>query len=519
MSKVSQSASRAIQPTAGVLERAERAWFEGRNEETLALLEHAVFARSADRLHATLLRARALLALKNPSGIVEMIGAVRKDARTVDERAVADMLTAATLLQLGERERGRVLLDEIVERRESLHASIGAEIAYYRGRTRWAAREYDEAERIIEAALPQASDIIRARLYCMLGFVEFNREAHASATRQFSAALEVLRTSSHADAQTKTASLLALAAIAGETIDLNLMRFVEQVYPQIEWSTESSREHVQLHHMLAFFSLLRGDIDGAWQHRTQMLKLAQDTACEVLAQVGLAEIAGIDGDARTQERHLRAAGMAAQTLRGKNLSVDEQIALLTFVDGVPPPLTMMAVDVMSIYEQHREQNNGEYFWTLAGDRRVQGVELSARGNLAKCTGDERRAIGLYSEALQLWRKIAYRMRAAMSARDLYLLTHDIRYAREAEAFLSQVPDATLHRDLDESTATFAALSPTELIVLKAMCRGLTTNEIAEELNRSPNTITNHTRRIFEVLGVRNRAGAVARAVSARAVVG
>lgn len=519
MSKVSQSASRAIQPTTGVLERAEQAWFAGRNEETLALLEHETFARSADRLHATLLSARAHLTLRKPQGVVAMIGAVRKDARTADERATADMFTAAALLQLGEYERGRALLDEVVERKEPIHASILAELAYYRGRTRWAAREYDEAERIIEAGLPQATDMIRARLYCMLGFVEFSREAHASATRQFSAALEVLRTSAHADVQTKTASLLTLAAIAGETIDLSLIRFVEQAVPEIDWSPDNYRDRVRFHHMLSFFALLRGNVDDAWHHRTQMLKLAQGPSDEVLAHAGLADIAAYDGDARTQERHLRSAGAIIQDLRGKELTTDEQIALLTFVEAAKPTVTMMAVDAMAIFDQHRAQANDAYFWPLAGDRRVQAMEFSARGNLATCTGDMRGAVTFYGEALQLWRKISYRMRAAITARDLYVLTHDMRYAREAEAFLSQVPNAWIHRDLEADTATVAQLSPTELVVLEAMCKGLTTNEIAQKMNRSPNTVTNHTRRIFEALGVRNRAGAVARAVTSRIFAG
>jgi DNA-binding NarL/FixJ family response regulator len=267
--------------------------------------------------------------------------------------------------------------------------------------------------------------------------------------------------------------------------------------------------------MLAYFALLRGDIESAWQHRTKILKLAQEPSYEVHAHAALAEIAEIDGDTRTQERHLRSAGAFIQGFRGKDLTVDDQVALLAFVEAATPAVTMMAVEAMGVYDQRREQGNDHYFRLLAGDRRVGAMEFSARGKLAKCTGDVRSAIAFYSDALQLWRKVSYRMRAAIAARDLYVLTHDVRYAREADAFLSQVPDAWLYRDLNTDMAMFAQLSPTELIVLQAMCRGLRTSEIAKEMNRSPNTITNHTRRIFEVLGVRNRAGAVARAVTSR----
>jgi len=54
------------------------------------------------------------------------------------------------------------------------------------------------------------------------------------------------------------------------------------------------------------------------------------------------------------------------------------------------------------------------------------------------------------------------------------------------------------------------LSRRELQVAGCVCRGLSTREISEVLHVSPNTVKMHLRRIFEKLGVRNRAELTAR---------
>ena len=56
------------------------------------------------------------------------------------------------------------------------------------------------------------------------------------------------------------------------------------------------------------------------------------------------------------------------------------------------------------------------------------------------------------------------------------------------------------------------ISDRELEVLKLICEGLTTTEIAEKIFLSPRTVEGHRLRMLEKLGVKNTAGLVAFAI-------
>lgn len=66
----------------------------------------------------------------------------------------------------------------------------------------------------------------------------------------------------------------------------------------------------------------------------------------------------------------------------------------------------------------------------------------------------------------------------------------------------------------ETPAVAASLTARQVEVLRLVGAGLTTREISEHLEISPKTVENHKQRIFERLGVRNQAHAVAVAMRA-----
>lgn len=75
------------------------------------------------------------------------------------------------------------------------------------------------------------------------------------------------------------------------------------------------------------------------------------------------------------------------------------------------------------------------------------------------------------------------------------------------AVLREHPETSVAIATDDPTA---ALSPAEWRVVYALCEGMTNREVAAALGRSANTIRNHTRSIFDIMGVRTRAELVAK---------
>jgi DNA-binding CsgD family transcriptional regulator len=101
------------------------------------------------------------------------------------------------------------------------------------------------------------------------------------------------------------------------------------------------------------------------------------------------------------------------------------------------------------------------------------------------------------------------MRAALVALDLRRITGDDDYVRRIKAVLSRAPDAWFGDQLAAQDGPVERLSHAELVVLAHLLRGETAKGIGERLDRSPFTISNHTRRIFAAFEVNSRSRVIA----------
>lgn len=96
------------------------------------------------------------------------------------------------------------------------------------------------------------------------------------------------------------------------------------------------------------------------------------------------------------------------------------------------------------------------------------------------------------------------------------MEHQARMWRPYLPLLSRGSYAAVLRDHAEGAGTIAADDPTarlsraEWRVLFGLCEGLTNPEIAKAIGRSPHTVRNHSRSIYEVMDVRSRTELVAK---------
>jgi DNA-binding CsgD family transcriptional regulator len=82
---------------------------------------------------------------------------------------------------------------------------------------------------------------------------------------------------------------------------------------------------------------------------------------------------------------------------------------------------------------------------------------------------------------------------------------------EDPAAAAQREDSTVVFDVPQVFDAGPHLSPRQQEVLELMARGLTNNEIGEELGVTERTVKAYAQELYDKLGVRNRAGAVAEA--------
>ena len=191
------------------------------------------------------------------------------------------------------------------------------------------------------------------------------------------------------------------------------------------------------------------------------------------------------------------------------IDVERHAALLSFV-AAPAADPDTVRKVLTLYERTRPRRNE--ILAFEGDRRVEAYELDARGRASIADGQRQQGIALLERSLELWTRLTYRLRAAMTANALRTLSGDRGYAQAALDALRNAPKAwlrgTLERRANEDDP-LVQLTAAERRVLGELCKGKKAREIAATFDRSFNTINNHTRAIFSAFGVRSRASLVA----------
>jgi DNA-binding CsgD family transcriptional regulator len=495
---------------AAELDEARSALDAGAYERVLEVLSAVKFDRREDRVASAVMQARALLTLDRQDQAATLLQRASKEVKGPDETVLTQMLHGAALTRTSRREQGETLLDETAALAKRSAPQYVAELAYYRALSRWSSHRLAEAEEIVEAALPAAKDVHRARLMQLLGWIDVRSENFSGAGRQFNAALEELNRAKHPDVQGRARLLHALSIIAAETVDLRLGRIVRREYEANAWSDGTRVERFHVLEYLAWLSLLEGQIGRAWDERQRALSLTVDTAYHSSALTSAGNIAGVVGDRFSEARYFELAG--SLLLRGDQvaLDVDRRIAMLTFVAAAPAASLDAARKVFTLYERTRPRKTE--LLALEGDRRLEGFELYARGKLAIAEGRTQQGVAELEKALDLWSRLTYRLRVAITANTLRTVTGDPRYAQIALDALRNAPNAWLRPALERGGTDdnpLAQLTPAERRVLAELCKGKKAREIANTFDRSFNTINNHTRAIFTAFGVRSRASLVA----------
>ncbi len=90
-----------------------------------------------------------------------------------------------------------------------------------------------------------------------------------------------------------------------------------------------------------------------------------------------------------------------------------------------------------------------------------------------------------------------------------IASHLLRKLKKPEARIPRKAQSALHED---SNAACTTLTERETEILQMIARGFLFKEVAEELNLSPHTISNHNRNIYRKLRVRSRSEAVFKAM-------
>lgn len=476
--------------------------------------------RSGDlRLAARL--ALAGIASGDPtSGLAELAAraAIRTGQAEVLERALAALAPGPAgdpraWMRAAFQARYGDVADAVRDLRGALDTAPPAmrhEVAYHLSLALWNRRDLDGAEAVVLHHARDARGIALALMHTMQGWIEIARERYPFAGRHFADALATLAETDERDDWIRTRIMQAFSIVALETLDLHALQYFS--LPPDAVGAEAREPLFHTLQNVGWLRMLDGDESGALIEFERARAVAPSAALVAVAEVNRTTYFRIRGETGAARAYFQLADEALRAQRWPEANADERMTLLEYVLEAYHLEPTSAGPTLTRYLSGTRKRRAAL--AFENDRRVDAVELTARGALEAFLKRPRDAARLLREALDVWAKIGYRYREAVTA----LLLDDIlpgdRAALDAARRASaSAPKSWLRREVDRRTARVAsgyeALSPAERRVMLAICEGKTSKQIASEFGRSFHTIRNQTLRVYATMGVRTRAALVA----------
>jgi DNA-binding CsgD family transcriptional regulator len=479
-------------------------------ESARAAYESADYSRCLDLLSTfsnadasvVLLRARCAHYLGDDESAHSHAALASRSGGSPGERCTAAVLQAVSAKRL----------DKGAEARR-LFASLSAEL------TALSPRDGAEARALFAAALAEEADVERARKLleqnvaagaheaqslALLGSLDMERGAYSAAAANFSKALRRSNATDSNEVRVHATALAALATIAAETADVELAKRVRAAYPKARWPQSVAAEHVAALSALRTLALLDGDTTGAYFLAREATAVASTPARSALAETHLAAIARILGDLGIERLQL---GRAWDILRAARGLENDRSTAHAFAQFAIDAAAVMPVEARRAMSAYRTMTKGG-----AIDSYLEALAATGAARVAEAGGDRVGAVRSERQALATWQRLGLELRAALVALDLRRLTGDESFVKIARSVTARAPKAWFAADLKRNKNPIFQLTPAERVVLARLLRGESAKAIGDALERSPFTISNHTRKIFAAFDLNSRSKVIARCV-------
>jgi DNA-binding CsgD family transcriptional regulator/tetratricopeptide (TPR) repeat protein len=281
-----------------------------------------------------------------------------------------------------------------------------------------------------------------------------------------------------------------------------------------EWSSDFSVNHFQALKGVAWSQALSGDELSCLRY----LRLAQlidvGPVWRAILYLDRSYFASIVGEQQWAANEFSAAEDLAEGIAWDETSGEERVALLLLAELATLHAAKRAPFYIARFSQlGKLRSNVQH---LAFDARLQAMEAYATGIVRLASGDDAAAGEQLRLAWGTFDRIGYDVRATSAAMALYRATQKARWLHLAEEKLERYPRSWLARNLGQAAPPAqpdrVALSKMQGTVMRLVCEGLSTDEMAERLELSRNTILNHLKVVYRKIGVNSRQGLVLEAM-------
>ena len=365
----------------------------------------------------------------------------------------------------------------------------------------WEARRYDVAETLVARNVAVGRRL--AESHSLRAWIAVREERYRAAAAHFGRALTAMKEPDD-DPRLSARNIHGALMIASDVIDLRLGRRARDAYVRLapSWPATLHVERFNIERCLRNLALLEGDLSSAFAAARAATAHVPTPAFAALAEIYGAELSRILGDRVARDIQLRRAWSSIRQASWVGIDTEQRMTLTTFALEAATSMPAEARKAITIYRSLEAKAKPQN--ALENDRRVVAFDFWAAGRVCELIDDVDGAIRGYTASRELFSTLQYDVRAALVALDLERLTRSGEHRQFIETVLRRAPKAWIGNELDEPSDALRELRPAQLEVLVRLLEGFSAKAIAEDLDRSHDTVINHTRKIFAAFEVNAR---------------
>lgn len=453
------------------------------------------------------IRARTLLRRHQFVEVVRLL-ANRNTGRSKRDSIEHNLLLGAAYGLTKDFDQGLRLIEPALKNEDS---DLRADGLYYTGLIHWMRFDNAAAQTFAESLLGSADANNRARANTLLSWIAVRRHEMAGTAKYLTLALDEAETATPRDIGILANALFALAVLCREVPLPELADRVREVAAAMPWTADLATQQFHVTRALGWIDALNGDYLGAFRQLRTASQIAPSAPWRIVSLLDRASLARSTGETAFALDQLREASDLASSVQWARTQGEERTTLLILADLSASVDPAAATTYLSEFRSLQTPVTPNL--TYESDPRARAFEAYSTGLVYAQLGDREQGKKLLIDAWNIFDAFRYDWRSALTAHHLHSITGDDLWRYNAAHKISSYPRSWIARMIGENNRVPLRredLTATQLRVFNLLAEGRSTNAIAKELNRSPNTVRNHLRDIYQILNVRGRAELLAK---------
>jgi DNA-binding NarL/FixJ family response regulator len=464
----------------------------------------------APEASAAILLARVELRRGNTARALAILSTAR--ARSRAHRAEVDMLKGVAFGRLGDRQSSKACLRNaaaLLGDDEALHA----ELHYHRAALLWIDRRLEAAASALAKVKTQRGDDLDLQVQIIRGAIASANEELDEQGFIVLDALERIRSRSKPPAYLHAMIVSQVAALAVELPRVDLRDAALRELERVQWTRDISDLHFHTKRAIAWRHALDGDEFSAFRRLKEAVAITASPAWRVAALADRASLATAFREERWAAQELRDAHELAASIDWAAVEGEEKLALPVLAELFSAREPATAMHYAATFKSSKTFSP---ILSSNSDRRVEALECYALGTVQLELGEAAEAKRLLKRAWKIYSELGISWRAARAAIALAKLPDETAWLAKAKEALAPYPRCWLQKDLGGGgneivSPELDALTPSQRVVFDLIMNGMSTSEIASQLDRSEFTIRNHVKVILKQFAVPSRSALIVKA--------